>query len=137
MHYPRREQTNKKPYPDTLPDTSWSSSYDSQQMLLRFTRQREKTYHLTNSENRRLGIPHQNRLDAFVYLAKIVPAEGISTEFLEDDGILQFPAQERAYGGQTETIYVGEDKPDLRALVYYTRSAVLDKPMKEYLAMNN
>ncbi|PED88616.1 toxin [Bacillus cereus] len=127
IHYPRREQTNKNPYPDTLPDTSWSSSYDSQQMLLRFTRQREKAYHLTNSENWRLGIPHQNRLDAFVYLAESVPAEGISTEFLEDDGILQSPAQERAYGGQTETIYVGEDKPDLRALVYYTRSAVLDE----------
>ncbi|AMR88552.1 MULTISPECIES: SpvB/TcaC N-terminal domain-containing protein [Bacillus cereus group] len=127
IHYPRREQPNENPYPDTLPDTSWSSSYDSQQMLLRFTRQREKAYHLTNSENWRLGIPHQNRLDAFVYPAESVPNEGISTELLGDDGTLQTPAQEQAYGGQTEVIYVGDNKPDLRALIYYTRSAVLDE----------
>lgn len=127
IHYPRRKQQNENPYPETLPDTSWSSSYDSQQMLLRFTRQREKAYHLTNSENWRLGIPHQNRLDAFVYPAESVPDEGISTELLGGDGTLQTPAQEQAYGGQTEVIYVGEDKPDLRALIYYTRSAVLDE----------
>ncbi|QEL82827.1 toxin (plasmid) [Bacillus sp. JAS24-2] len=127
IHYPRREQKNENPYPETLPDTSWSSSYDSQQMLLRFTRQREKAYHLTSSENWRLGIPHQTRLDTFIYPVESVPSEGISTELLGDDGALQSPAQEQAYGGQTETIYVGEDKPDLRALVYYMRSAVLDE----------
>jgi len=127
IHYPRREPPNENPYPETLPDTSWSSSYDSQQMVLRFTRQRGKLYHLTNAENWRLGIPHQTRLDAFVYPTESVPGEGISTESLGDDGILQSPAQEQAYGGQTETVYVGEDKPDLRALVYYTRNAVLDE----------
>ncbi|PEX03839.1 toxin [Bacillus cereus] len=128
IHYPRREQPNENPYPGTLPETSWSSSYDSQQMLLRFTRQREKSYHLTNAESWRLGIPHQTRLDVFVYSAESVPNEGISTELLGDNGILQSPTQEQAYGGQTEIIYVGgEDKPDLRALVYYTRIAVLDE----------
>ncbi|MGH0590401.1 SpvB/TcaC N-terminal domain-containing protein [Bacillus mycoides] len=127
IHYPRRAQSNENPYPETLPDTSWSSSYDSQQMLLRFTRQRAKAYHLTKPESWRLGIPHQTRLDTFIYPAESVPAEGISTELLGDDGILQSPVQGQAYGGQTEVIYVGEDKPDLRALVYYTRSAVLDE----------
>ncbi|PFA66960.1 SpvB/TcaC N-terminal domain-containing protein [Bacillus cereus] len=127
IHYPRREQPNENPYPETLPDTTWSSSYDSQQMLLRFTRQREKAYHLSNFESWRLGIPHQTRLDTFVYPTESVPNEGVSTELLGDDGILQSPAQEQAYGGQTETIYVGKDKPNLRALVYYTKSAVLDE----------
>ncbi|MGX1461714.1 virulence plasmid B protein/glycosyltransferase TcdB-like subunit of Tc toxinin/glycosyltransferase TcdB-like subunit of Tc toxin [Bacillus thuringiensis] len=127
IHYPRREQPNENPYPETLPDTSWSSSYDSQQMLLRFTRNREKMYHLTNCESWRLGIPHQTRLDAFVYSAESVPNEGISTELLGDDGILKTSVQELAYGGQTEIIYVNEDKPDIRALVSYTRIAILDE----------
>ncbi len=127
IQYPRRTQPNNNPYPKILPETSWSSSYDSQQMLLRFTRQREKAYHLSSPENWRLGIPYQNRLDTFIYPAESVPAEGISMELLGDDGILQSPVQEQTYGGQTETIYVGEGKPDSRALVYYTRSAVLDE----------
>lgn len=127
IQYPRRAQPEDNPYPHTLADKSWSSSYDSQQMLLRLTRQRQKTYHLADPEGWRLNIPHQTRLDAFIYSADSVPAEGISAELLGGDGTLRSPALEQAYGGQSEIIYAGGGEPDLRALVHYTRSAVLDE----------
>ncbi|RJG25196.1 SpvB/TcaC N-terminal domain-containing protein [Paenibacillus thiaminolyticus] len=127
IQYPRRPRSEDTPYPDTLPDTSWSSSYDLQQMLLRLTRQRQKVYHLAEPEGWRLNIPHQTRLDTFIYSADSVPAEGISAELLGGDGTLRSPALEQAYGGQSEIIYAGGGEPDLRALVHYTRSAVLDE----------
>lgn len=131
IEYPRREKKDSNLYGDMLPDTSLSSSYDEQQTVLRFTRGREKMYHLTDPENWRLGIGHQTRADVFTYVAESIPEGGIRAELLNQEGLLASDPEEYMYGGQREVVYAGEGAPDLRGLVSYTRTAVYDESSLE------
>lgn len=127
IQYPRRPKTGASPYPDTLPETSWASSYDEQQTILRLSESLQHVYHLTEAQNWRLGLPHQSRSNQLNYEQENVPAEGFSAEtMLADDGLLSDDAV-RIYAGQTEVVYQGESQPDIKALIYYTRQAELDE----------
>ncbi|NHB98281.1 SpvB/TcaC N-terminal domain-containing protein [Photorhabdus stackebrandtii] len=131
--WPRRVKPAENPYPPTLPDTLFDSSYDDQQQLLRLVRQKSRWYHLIDGENWRLGLPDAQRSDVYTYDRTKIPAEGISLEvLLKEDGLL---ADEKAavYLGQQRTLYTAGqsdtplEKPTLQALVAFSETAMLDE----------
>jgi hypothetical protein len=122
--YPRRAQQTLTPYPDNLPDDAWENSYDEQQHKLRLSESRTAVINLEDPQAWRLGLPHQNRTNTLVY--DDMPDAPISFETLTaNDGLLD-DMQTRFFGGQTEVVYVNSSA-DLRALIHYQRSAVLDE----------
>ncbi|MCT8342853.1 virulence protein [Photorhabdus kleinii] len=130
--WPRREKPAENPYPPTLPETLFDSSYDEQQQQLRLVRQKNSWHHLTDGENWRLGLPNAQRRDVYTYDRTKIPAEGISLEvLLKADGLL---ADEKAavYLGQQQTFYtagqaeVTLEKPTLQALVAFQETAMMD-----------
>lgn len=123
VSYPRRAEQALTPYPPNLPSDAWGHSYDDQQQKLRLAESRTAVIHLEAPEAWRLGLPHQSRTNILVY--DVMPDESISFETLTaSDGLLG-DAKPRYFAGQAEVIYVSSP-PDLRALVAYQRSAVLD-----------
>lgn len=127
INYPRRLKTSSNPYPDTLPETSWASSYDDQQNVLRLSESLQNVYHLTDFQNWRLGLPHQSRNNMLIYERDRIPTEGFSVEALLDSGGLLADDAVRIYAGQVDVIYQGESQPDIKGLVYYIRQAELDE----------
>ncbi|WP_036772099.1 SpvB/TcaC N-terminal domain-containing protein [Photorhabdus australis] len=132
ISWPRREKPAENPYPSTLPDTLFDSSYDDQQQILRLVRQKNSWYHLTDGENWRLGLPDAQRSDVYTHDRSKIPAEGISLEvLLKKDGLL---ADEKAavYLGQQQTFYTAGqseiplEKPTLQALVAFKETAMMD-----------
>jgi len=121
--YPRRAQQTLTPYPDNLPADAWASSYDEQQHKLRLSESRVAVINLEDPLAWRLGLPHQSRNNALVY--DNMPDAPISFETLTESGGLLDDTQTRYFGGQSEVVYVNAS-PDLRALVHYQRTAVLD-----------
>jgi len=126
IQYPRREKPLSNPYPDSLPSTTWASSYDEQQSLLRITRQRQAVYHITAEGQWRLGIPHQSRTDLFTYSQDYVPDTGLYLELLTMDGSLFLSPLEATFCGQSEIVYFDGKEPDVRALIFYTINAAFD-----------
>lgn len=122
--YPRRAEQALIPYPPNLPPGAWEHSYDEQQQKLRLNESRAAVINLEDPQAWRLGLPHQSRTNALVYDTS--PSEPISFETLmASDGLLG-DAQTRYFGGQSEVVYISSP-PDLRALVHYQRSSVLDE----------
>ncbi|KWB79430.1 SpvB/TcaC N-terminal domain-containing protein [Burkholderia ubonensis] len=125
VNYPRRPKPQANPYPDSLPATSWDSSYDDQQDSLILTEQRSAPLHLDDAQAWRLGLPHQQRSNVLTFDATHVPSGGLSFERLtQKDGLLS-PTQSRVYAGQQQVVYT--DKPvTLTALVDHVESAEFD-----------
>ncbi|NHR07246.1 toxin [Chromobacterium haemolyticum] len=105
INYPRRPKGSSNPYPDSLPSTSWSSSYDDQQTGLILNEQRSAPLHLENPHAWLLGLPFQQRGNVLTYEASQVPSGGLNFELLSQaDGLLG-PAQPRVYAGQQRIVY--------------------------------
>ncbi|PHM46894.1 SpvB/TcaC N-terminal domain-containing protein [Xenorhabdus miraniensis] len=126
--YPRRPKPAVSPYPDTLPETLFGSSYDEQQQQLRLTRQRQGYHHLTNTEYQVLGLTDVVRSDAWAYPAERVPREGLTVEDLLAANSLIAPGTPLTYLGHQRVAYTGpEENPTRQALVAYTETAVFDE----------
>ncbi|CAH2935943.1 MAG: hypothetical protein CPSOU_6764 [uncultured Paraburkholderia sp.] len=106
-NYPRRARPLNNPYPDSLPATSWDSSYDDQQNELIRTEQRSQPLHLDDPQAWRLGLPCQQRANVLTGDASQIPGGGLSFEALTQDGGLldagdlrhiRGPATDRLYG---------------------------------------
>lgn len=125
VNYPRRPKPQDNPYPDSLPSTSWASSYDDQQAGLILTEQRSVPLHLDEAQAWRLGLPDRQRGNVLTYDAAHIPSGGLSFEVLsQEDGLLA-PAQSRVYAGQQRTVYT--DVPvTLAALVDHVETAEFD-----------
>ncbi|MCG1018547.1 MULTISPECIES: SpvB/TcaC N-terminal domain-containing protein [Burkholderiaceae] len=129
IRYPRRPQPSTSPYPDTLPDTTWHSSYDPQQQCLRFTEQRASVWHRTNPQQWRLGLPWQQRSNVLTYDAARVPPGGLNFENLSTPEGLLGDDQVRIFGTQGVVVYRDTDAdgvPDFIALVDHQEVAELD-----------
>ncbi|WP_333995099.1 SpvB/TcaC N-terminal domain-containing protein [Burkholderia orbicola] len=125
INYPRRPRPPVNPYPDSLPATSWTSSYDDQQAGLILNETRSQPLHLDNAQAWRLGLPEQQRGNVLTYDATQVPGGGLSFEALnQKDGLLG-AARSRVYAGQQRIVY--SDMPvKLTALVDHVESAEFD-----------
>lgn len=122
--YPRRAYHALQPYPANLPDDAWENTYDDQQQKLRLVESLASFIHLENSQTWRLGLPSQQRVNQLEFDS--VPAGGINYETLRADNGLLSAEQTRYLTQQNEIIYTSTPL-DLRALVHYQRTAVLDE----------
>lgn len=123
--YPRRPKTGMNPYPDTLPATSWASSYDDQQQNLHLSETRAQPIHLDATQAWRLGLPSQQRTNVLIYPASAAPAGGLNYEALIQTSGLLGASQPRTYTGQQKTVYV-DSLPALTALVDHVETAEFD-----------
>ena len=127
IYYPRRAKPEHSPYPDDLPPTSFTSSYDAQQKVLRLSEHRQSYWQLTGDTGWQLGLPAESRENALVHTADKVPAQGLSFEALSKvDGLLS-PEQPRRYAGQEQMFYREHPPRSLPALMDHIARAELDK----------
>lgn len=126
INYPRLTKPGVDPYPATLPDTAWASSYDSQQQVLRITEGRASYIDLTDAQAWRPGISDCQRTNILTYENYALPASGITFEMLsEPDGLLG-NSRPRIYAGQSQIFYQPA-VPDLGARVDHVETAELDE----------
>ncbi|CNF36018.1 SpvB/TcaC N-terminal domain-containing protein [Yersinia kristensenii] len=134
IHYPRRTKPVSTPYPDTLPETLFPSSYDDQQTLLRLMLEQHRWHHLIDTAEgiRVLGLPDAQRGDAFTHPADSVPLTGLTQENIEN---LLTEGQPAVYIGQQQITYLDRQNlptqtaPTPQALLAFTDTAVLDEIM--------
>ncbi|QHM72688.1 SpvB/TcaC N-terminal domain-containing protein [Mixta intestinalis] len=141
IRYPRRARPAQSPYPDTLPDTLFASSYDEQQQILRLALTRNTWHSLFEPAS---GIWITGLADAArndeVTLAEIaVPAKGFMLEdLLAEEG--PFADAQPLLSGQKQIWYLdaqGEATTGNLAFpprVAFSEAAVLDEGIVALLA---
>ncbi|EOZ9390970.1 SpvB/TcaC N-terminal domain-containing protein [Enterobacter cancerogenus] len=139
ISYPRRGQPAQNPYPDTLPDTLFTSSYDEQQQILRLALARNAWHCLFDpiSGIWITGLADAARSDIFT-LAE-APAEGFMLEdLLAAEG--PFADAQPLLGGQQRIWYLdaqGEattGDPAFPPRMAFSEAAVLDEDIVALLA---
>ncbi|MFZ0218585.1 MAG: SpvB/TcaC N-terminal domain-containing protein [Candidatus Aquirickettsiella sp.] len=126
--YPRRSKPSVSPYPDTLPETLFDSSYDKQQQIVRLTRRQQTYYHITERDRQILGLSDVTRSDAWEYGASDVPDNGLSLEALNAENSLIMPGTAQTFLGYMRVAYTGlDEKPTMQALLAYTEKTVFDE----------
>lgn len=136
VNYPRRSQPPQSPYPDTLPETLFTSSYDEQQQVLRLTLSQHSWHHLTglNQGIWLHALANASRNDVFIHPATAVPVGGLTLErLLSDSNNLIGDNQPYTFAGQQTIWYLdAQDKatteiPAFPPRVAFSESAVLDE----------
>lgn len=107
--YPRREPPAVSPYPDSLPETLFASSYDEQQHVLRLNLTRTSWHHLVHNDFWLPGLPSARRADARTFTPESMPAQGISLEWITGEGRDLLPGREQDYLGHESVHYLMED----------------------------
>ncbi|MBY0444724.1 MAG: virulence protein [Burkholderiales bacterium] len=127
--YPRRSRPAQSPYPETLPDTLFESSYDEQQQSVCLMRQQQSWHQLTDcADGFILGLPDSSRSDSWDYPREALPVGGFSLEELIKENNLIAAGTSSTYLGHHRTVYVGSDeRPSFPPLVAYHETAELDK----------
>ncbi|QLL16556.1 insecticidal toxin complex [Pseudomonas chlororaphis subsp. aurantiaca] len=139
IHYARRPRPTSNPYPDTVPDIQWQSSYDPSQQALRLIETRQTIYNLDNPQVWHLAIPYQERQNVITnpggYTGYPATAQGLDYEELRrPDGVLGI-SQVRDFAGQNITYYfnsagtlplTGGTPPPPLVLVHHIETAELD-----------
>ncbi|WP_176487849.1 toxin TcdB middle/C-terminal domain-containing protein [Candidatus Regiella insecticola] len=133
VYYPRRtvDADNAPSFLSTLshiPGSSWASSDDEQQKILRIHCTRQSWHHLVTNDIWRLGLPHQQRNEIWHYAAAQQPKEGLSLE--------QEPLEKRfnttIFVGQQQKFYTAGNgeipliTPTVQGLVAFTETAVFN-----------
>lgn len=135
--YPRRVQPADSPYPDVLPESLFTSSYDEQQRTLRLVQQQGCAYHLTSLADGVWlpGIPAASRDDVFTYPADAVPAQGLTAEQLCAADSLISESQSSMLAGQQQVWYLDSDGQETSGMpafpprIAFTETAMLDEDM--------
>lgn len=135
LNYPRRAQPATSPYPDTLPETLFDSSYDDQQQQLVVTRQEYHWYGIDDMASGRWvnGLVDAVRSD--VYLYSSAPDTGFTLEDLTHSGAPLGTPVSQAFAGWYQPWYLdGNNNPtsELPAFpprIGFTETAVLDDEM--------
>lgn len=139
VSYGRRPKGGANPYPASVPDRLWASSYDDEQLPLRLVEDIATVFNLTTRDDWRLALPYEQRQNVLTYAAGYdgypASATGLSCEALDTPGGLLDSTRPRAFAGQTVTFYfdaagsaalpVGAQPPRL-ALVHHVETAELD-----------
>lgn len=127
--YPRRGKPAVSPYPDTLPETLFDSSYDDQQRQFRISRSRNTTYMLSEDTLWMPGLADTERVDICELNAGTVPVAGVSLEWCLGAGQSSLPGiSAQTYAGHSRVVYSGNDgKPVFPPLIACTEVADLDE----------
>ncbi|MFS2224057.1 SpvB/TcaC N-terminal domain-containing protein [Pantoea sp. B65] len=142
IYYPRRSKPDVSPWPDSLPETLFASSYDDQQQLLRLHLQQNSWHHLAalSNSNWLLGLANASREDAFTHPASNVPARGLTLEALLAGDSLVADSQSYTLVGQQQIWYLNgqnqgsTDTPALPPRIAFIETAGLDEEMVTALA---
>ncbi|WP_036768633.1 SpvB/TcaC N-terminal domain-containing protein [Photorhabdus australis] len=142
INYPRRAKPAVSPYPDTLPETLFASSYDEQQQALRLTLQQRCWHYLTDTQTGTwiLGLPDGMRSDGFIYSSEVIPAGGLTLEVLQQSDRLLVDDQADTFVGQQQVWYLDAQNeastgvPALPPRVAFTDTAVFDADIVQTLA---
>lgn len=134
ISYPRRAQPSASPYPATLPETLFASSYDEQQQTLRLSLQQSTWHNLADmAEGVWLpGLAAATRSDAFTLVGSAVPASGLTLESLLGSESPLADSQNAAFAGQQQFWYLdadgqAADAPAFPPLQAFTETALLDE----------
>ncbi|WP_339009327.1 SpvB/TcaC N-terminal domain-containing protein [Aeromonas popoffii] len=144
VNYPRRPQPTENPYPDTLPKTLFTSSYDDQQQLLRLTLSQQSWHHLVGTERGiwLTGLPDASRSDVLSFTADQVPPSGLSLEVLATDNSLIGDKRPHTFAGQQQTYWLAEDgnpsvtKPAFPPRQAHTVTAELDEAIVQAVSVS-
>lgn len=132
INYPRRQRPPNSPYPETLPDSLFVSSYDEQQQYLRISRQQNSWFALSDTVAGIwfTGLANSTRQDVFVYAS--APVRGLTIELMAlRDSPLPDPLSS-TLAGQQQIWYLdvtGEEsstEPAFPPRPVFTDVAVLD-----------
>jgi len=135
--YPRRTQPATNPYPGTLPETLFASSFDEQQQVLRLSLQQSSWHTLADIAAGIWlpGLADASRSDAFSQPATAVPAGGITLELLQKNEGLIADMPSAVFVGQQQVWYLdaGENAtagtPAFPPLMAFSETAILDEDM--------
>ncbi|WP_261643517.1 SpvB/TcaC N-terminal domain-containing protein [Erwinia mallotivora] len=141
INYPRRSKPQINPYPDTLPDTLFASSYDPQQQVLYLSLEQNRWHNLTLPEEGIWlpGVADATRSDTFVHTASVA-GRGLTLEYLLSSDSLVAEGQPYTFTGQQQIWYLdgrGEattDTPAFPPRVAFIETAVLDEKMVSALS---
>ncbi|WP_313627323.1 SpvB/TcaC N-terminal domain-containing protein [Kosakonia sp.] len=135
LNYPRRAKPATSPYPYTLPDTLFDSSYDDQQQQLVVTRQENHWYSIDDMAAGRWVNGLEDAIRSDVYLYSTAPETGLTLEDLSISGApLGAPARQ-AFAGWHQPWYLdGNNNPTSELPAFPPRvglieTAVLDAEM--------
>lgn len=135
ISYPRRSQPAESPYPDSLPDGLFASSFDEQQQSLRLALMQSSWHTLTDMAAGVWlpGLADASRSDVFALPADSAPTGGLTLEsLLSSEGPLAGD-QNAAFAGQQKIWYLDggkkatTDTPAFPPLQAFTEQAVLDE----------
>ncbi|PHM44333.1 SpvB/TcaC N-terminal domain-containing protein [Xenorhabdus szentirmaii] len=135
INYPRRNQPTENPYPDTLPETLFSSSFDKQQQTLRLTQQQNSWHVLLDTEKGIWlpGLADGTRCDVFNHAASVVPTNGVTIQLLLESAGLLAETHSPVFAGQQRIWYLDNRNeattaaPASPPLPAFTETAVLDE----------
>lgn len=144
VNYPRRPAPADSPYPATLPETLFASSYDSQQQVLRLTLSRNSWHNLASLEAGEwlLGLPDASRHDALTFNDDKVPDKGFTIEVLTRADSLIGEAQPRVFGGQQQVFWLDKNnQPSCLECAFpprqaYTEAAEFDESMVQAMSVS-
>ncbi|MFJ2715243.1 SpvB/TcaC N-terminal domain-containing protein, partial [Pseudomonas sp. NPDC087346] len=151
VNYPRQPKPVTNPYPGTVPDALWASTYDEGQTPLRLSESRSRVYNLTATDTWRLGLPYQQRHNVLTYAAGYgcypLNRNGLSYETLSAADSLIGTTRARTFAGQSVTYYFNASGTDVLpagtlpaalALVHHQETAELDnESLKAYVGLSN
>jgi len=137
IDYPRRPPLEESPYPYSLPETLFSSSYDEQQHHLRLTLSHSCWHHQIQQEQGVWlhGLTDASRRDIFIHPASSVPADGLTLELLADIDSLIGENHPYTFAGQQQVWYEDQqdnpvtEMPAFPPRMSFTEMAVLDDDM--------
>lgn len=135
ISYPRRTQPSASPYPETLPETLFASSYDEQQQTLRLSLWQSTWHSLTDLPAGVWlpGLTAASRADVFSLASNAVPAGGLTLESLQSSEGPLSDDQNAVFAGQAKLWYLDADgkpaseKPVFPPLQAFTETALLDE----------
>lgn len=143
VNYPRRPQLADNPYPDTLPETLFTSSYDDQQQVLRLTLSQNSWHHLADMDRGiwLTGLSDASRSDTLTFTEDQVPPSGLSLEALATDNSLIGDGHPRTFAGQQQTYWLDKDgnhsvtAPAFPPRPVLTATAELDEAMVQAVSV--
>ncbi|WP_272948265.1 toxin TcdB middle/C-terminal domain-containing protein, partial [Trabulsiella odontotermitis] len=135
ISYPRRDPPASSPYPDTLPETLFASSFDDQQKALYLDVQHNSWHEWRDlsAGHWLYGISNNTRHDCFSRPATVVPAEGLTLDDIEQHYALLFDPSSATFTGQQQSWYQdGQQQPTITSPAFpprvaFTETAVLNE----------
>lgn len=134
IHYPRRPEPEKSPYPYTLPGTLFTGSYDVQQQVLRLTLMQQSWHTLSDRMSGiwMTGLPGASRQDVFTQPGAGTPETGLNVGLLRQAPALL--SGDRTFAGQQQHRYrdgindvvPADQRPPFPPRIGFTETAALD-----------